>query len=113
MSAFNLAVQGRRKLRCLPAGGRRPLPAGIGKGEYEMMDPSYEELRRGHPAEVGDGLSGDLHEFVTGPALTVQRARARLTAYAAGTEPRRLWSGSYWPALADRGPVQGREADDY
>ncbi|HUY30841.1 MAG TPA: arylsulfotransferase family protein [Acidimicrobiales bacterium] len=46
---------------------------GYGRGDYVIADTSYRELTRVH---AGNGLSGDLHEFVVTPAGT-----ALFTAY--------------------------------
>ena len=47
--------------------------AGVGHGEYVLLDGAYRELRR---VKAGHGYQGDLHEFLITPAGT-----ALLTAY--------------------------------
>jgi hypothetical protein len=53
--------------------GELVLPAGYGQGEYVIAGSDYNELARVH---AGNGLRGDLHEFVITPQDT-----ALLTAY--------------------------------
>jgi hypothetical protein len=54
---------------------------GVGQGEYVLVDQSYREITR---VQAGNGLQGDLHEFITTPEGT-----ALFTAYR-----QRPWPGS-------------------
>jgi hypothetical protein len=95
-SASNLMVQSYRGAPVLTWWeGHVALPAGVGKGEYVLLDTSYEEVTR---VKAGHGLSGDLHEFVVTSADS-----ALITAY--GEEPANLSSVG--------GPARGRLLNSY
>lgn len=95
-SASNFAVQsyqGRPVLAWWE--GEVLLPAGIGKGDYVLLDSSYQEVTR---VRAGNGLSGDLHDFVI-----TREDTALLTAYR--EEPADLSSIG--------GPQRGRLLNSY
>lgn len=58
--------------------GHLVLPSGYGRGEYVIAGPDYREITR---VRGGNGLMGDLHEFVLTPAgtalFTAYQPRAR------------------------------------
>jgi hypothetical protein len=71
--ATNLQVQSYRGQPVLTWWEGQIVPPGYGKGAYVLADSSYRQLAR---VQAGNGLQGDLHEFVLTPA-----GSALLTAY--------------------------------
>ena len=76
------------------------LIGGTGQGEYVLVDESYAEVAR---VRAGNGLAGDLHEFITTPEGT-----ALFTVYAQRPNPEATPGASSTPgvSVATASPLQ-------